>query len=168
MTAKARLTENSGYSTTQAEIHSAPRTGINDLQGWSAKGLAGRGVLIDYASYAARNGISVDHFAPHSVTLGSVKAIAEEQGVEFRTGDVLFLRTGYVAAYQALGQEERERVAGVREWCGLAQSRETTEWLWERQFSAVASDTPGFELRRKCFPPRPVPVVAQASAANCA
>ena len=119
------------------------------MQSWSSKGLAGRGVLIDYASYAARNGIAIDHFGPHGVTLDSVKAIAEEQGVEFRTGDVLFLRTGYVAAYQALSQEERVKVAGVREWCGLAQSRETTEWLWERQFAAVASDTPGFELRRR-------------------
>lgn len=124
-------------------------------------------MLIDYASYAARNGISIDHFTPHGVTLASVKAIAEEQGVEFRTGDVLFLRTGYVAAYRALGQDERARVAGVREWCGLAQSRETTEWLWERQFAAVASDTPGFELKRKCCSSGRLPSGVQWSAANC-
>lgn len=106
-------------------------------------------MLIDYASYAQRNGITVDHFASHAVTLQSVKAIAEEQGVEFRTGDVLFLRTGYAAAYQGLGQNDRLMVAGVREWCGLAQSRETTEWLWEHQFAAVACDAPGFEVRRE-------------------
>lgn len=120
------------------------------MQSWNAKGLAGRGVLIDYASYAKRNGITIDHFAPHGVTLESVKAIAKEQGVEFRTGDVFFLRTGYSAAYQALDQASRTKVASVREWCGLAQGRETTEWLWERQFAAVTCDAPGFEVRRRC------------------
>lgn len=135
---------------TQAQIHDSPRTEINGLQSWSAKGLAGRGVLIDYASFASRSGITIDHFAPHAIILQNVKDIAAEQGVEFRTGDVLFLRTGYAAAYKALSQEERVRVASVREWCGLAQSRDTTEWLWKRQFAAVASDSPGFEVRREC------------------
>lgn len=69
--------------------------------------------------------------------------------MEFRQGDVLFLRTGYVAAYKGLDASGREKVSGVREWCGLGQSRETTEWLWERQFAAVASDSPGFEVRRE-------------------
>lgn len=67
----------------------------------------------------------------------------------FREGDVLFLRTGYVKAYAGLSSEERVKVAGVKEWCGLGQSQETTEWLWERQFAAVVSDSPGFEVRRK-------------------
>ena len=106
--------------------------------------------MIDYSSYAARNGIAVNPFEPHPITLSSVKAIAEEQGVEFRVGDVLFIRTGYAEAYQRLTQEARANVARVKEWIGLAQSRETTEWLWERQFAAVASDNPGFELRREC------------------
>lgn len=144
-------TDSKWCSTTQEEIHSAPRTAINGLQTWNSKALAGRGVLIDYASYAKRQGISVDHFTPHGITLESVKAIAEEEGIEFRSGDVLFLRTGYAAAYQTLDREGRTRVSGVREWCGLAQSRQTTEWLWERQFAAVASDSPGFEVRRKFF-----------------
>jgi hypothetical protein len=92
----------------------------------------------------------VNHFAGHAISVEDVLAIAEEQGVEFRTGDVLFLRTGYVAAYKALDAQDRERVSNVREWCGLGQSRETTEWLWKRQFAAVVSDSPGFEVRREC------------------
>jgi hypothetical protein len=31
----------------------------------------------------------------------------------------------------------------------LFQGEETTKWLWERQFAAVVSDSPGFEVRRK-------------------
>lgn len=135
--------------TTQSDIHASDRTSINSLQSWCSRGLAGRGVLIDYASYAHRRGVDVRHFSPHAITLEDVLAVAKEQKVDFRPGDVLFLRTGYVAGYKGLDAEERERVSGVREWCGLGQSRETTEWLWQRQFAAVASDSPGFEVRRE-------------------
>ncbi|KAL3475207.1 hypothetical protein BJX99DRAFT_259673 [Aspergillus californicus] len=135
--------------TTQTDIHASPRTEINSLQSWCSRGIAGRGVLIDYVSYAQRRGIdtAIDHFSPHAITLEDVLSIASDQNVEFRPGDLLFLRTGYVAAYKALDTSGRERVANVREWCGLAQSRQTTQWLWERQFAAVASDSPGFEVR---------------------
>lgn len=138
------------FRTTQADIHASDRTSINGLQSWSTRGLAGRGVLIDYASYAKRHGIDVHHFSGHAITLESVLGVIKEQGVDIQTGDVLFLRTGYVTAYKDLDKTGREKVADVREWCGLGQSRETTEWLWEKQFAAVASDSPGFEVRRKC------------------
>ncbi|QKX59316.1 uncharacterized protein TRUGW13939_06448 [Talaromyces rugulosus] len=133
--------------TTQADIHASARTAINGLQSWSARGLAGRGVLIDYASYAKRHGIDVHHFSGHAITLENVLNVIKEQGVDLLPGDVLFLRTGYVAAYKELDKAGRERVASVREWCGLGQSRETTEWLWQKQFAAVVSDSPGFEVR---------------------
>jgi kynurenine formamidase len=135
--------------TTQADIHASDRTSINGLQSWSARGLAGRGVLIDYASYAKRHNIDIHHFSGHAITLENVLDVIKEQGVDLFPGDVLFLRTGYVEAYKALDEAGRERVAVVREWCGLGQSRETTEWLWQKQFAAVASDSPGFEVRRK-------------------
>ncbi|OQO00725.1 hypothetical protein B0A48_13216 [Cryoendolithus antarcticus] len=117
--------------TTQEEIHSGPRTSANSLQPWTARGIAGRGVLIDYASWAAEKGISYDHFAKYGIPIRDVKAIAASQGVSFVAGDILFLRTGYVKAYRELS----------------AKRKETTEWLWERQFAAVASDSPGFECR---------------------
>ncbi|OAL46297.1 putative cyclase [Pyrenochaeta sp. DS3sAY3a] len=131
----------------QKDVHAADRTAVNGLQPWTQKGIAGRGVLIDYASFAEKHGIQISHFAPHAITLKDVFAVAREQKTEFRTGDILFLRTGYVAAYKSLMKEKREEVAGVREWCGLGQSKETTEWLWQNQFAAVASDSPGFEVR---------------------
>jgi kynurenine formamidase len=108
--------------------------------------------LIDYESYARRHGMQAIYFSPHAIKLEDVQAIAKEQNVQFHSGDVLFLRTGYVSAYKNLDSESRERVAGLREWCGLGQSRETLEWLWERQFAAVASDSPGFEVRRELGP----------------
>jgi hypothetical protein len=37
-------------SVTQADIHDTPDSTINGIDGWSEKAIAGRGVLIDYAS----------------------------------------------------------------------------------------------------------------------
>ncbi|KAL2204654.1 putative cyclase [Sarocladium strictum] len=132
---------------TQADVHASSRTAVNGLQPWTKKGLVGRGVLLDYASYAAKNNIQISHFSPHPITLSDILAIAQDQNVKFQIGDILLLRTGYAAAYKTLDEAKRVEVAGVKEWCGLAQSRETTEWLWERQFAAVVSDSPGFEVR---------------------
>lgn len=146
---KTGSSTNARLRATQADVHAGERTTVNGLQPWTKKGLAGRGVLIDFASYAAKNGINVSHFSPHAITLADVKAVAQNQGVSFREGDVLFLRTGYVKAYADLSSDDRIKVSGVKEWCGLGQGQETTEWLWERQFAAVVSDSPGFEVRRK-------------------
>ena len=100
-------------------------------------------------SYAERNGLQVSHFEGFAITLDQVLAIAAEQKLELHTGDILFLRTGFTTAYKTLDQDQRRDVASRKEWCGLGQSRETTEWLWKRQFAAVASDSPGFEVKRK-------------------
>ena len=100
-------------------------------------------------SYAERNCIQVSHFEGFAITLEQVLAIAAEQKLELHTGDVLFLRTGFTTAYKALDKDQRRDVASRKDWCGLGQSKETTEWLWERQFAAVASDSPGIEVKRK-------------------
>ncbi|CAK7235429.1 hypothetical protein SBRCBS47491_009290 [Sporothrix bragantina] len=114
---------------------------------WAERGIAGRGVLVDYVSWAKRQGKNVQFFQKHPIPIDDIKAIVAEQGLTIRKGDILLLRTGYAAAYQQLSREERVDVASVREWIGLGQGRETTEWLWDSQFAAVASDSPGFECR---------------------
>lgn len=136
-------------SATQEEIHSTERTAVNGLQPWTRKALMGRGVLIDFMSYANRHGIEVSHFEGFAITLDQVLAIAAEQKVELLQGDILLLRTGFTTAYKTLDDDQREDIATRKEWCGLGQSRETTRWLWEQQFAAVVSDSPGFEVRRK-------------------
>jgi hypothetical protein len=139
-------------SVTQADIHdSKTMNPTNGLHTWSKRAIAGRGVLIDYASWAEREGIKYEAFAQHPITIDVVLKIAAEQNVAFKEGDILFLRTGYVNAYAKLSSEERVNVASVKAWIGLGQSKETTEFLWKNQFAAVASDSPGFECRRKFF-----------------
>lgn len=136
-------------SATQEEIHSTERTAVNGLQPWTKKALMGRGVLIDFMSYANRHSIEVSHFEGFAITLDQILAIAAEQKVEMLQGDILLLRTGFTTAYKTLDDDQRRDIATRKEWCGLGQSRETTRWLWEQQFAAVVSDSPGFEVRRE-------------------
>ena len=111
--------------------------------------MAGRGVLIDFVSWAIEHGKSYQTFEQYGIRLDDIKAVAKAQGTQFQRGDILLLRTGYIAAYNKLTAEQRAAVATVKEWCGVAQSEQATEWLWDCQFAAVASDSPGFECRRE-------------------
>jgi hypothetical protein len=61
---------------------------------WAKKGIIGRGVLIDYYSYALEEGIEYDPWSYHKIPVSVVKKIAERRGVVFQPGDILLLRTG--------------------------------------------------------------------------
>lgn len=79
---------------TQADIHSANDTTINGIDAWAERGIAGRGVLVDYFSWAQEKGIQYDTTQRHPISLDHVKTILEEKSVQIRAGDILFLRTG--------------------------------------------------------------------------
>jgi hypothetical protein len=61
---------------------------------WAKAGIVGRGVLLDYPSYAARNGIKINPLDHYAVSLKVAKEMAKECGFEFQAGDIILLRTG--------------------------------------------------------------------------
>ncbi|KAH8697925.1 hypothetical protein BGW36DRAFT_296655 [Talaromyces proteolyticus] len=132
---------------TQDDIHNDRSSTVGSSSLWAEGlgGIVGRGVLIDYHTWAGENGIQYNPLAAYPIPLNTVKLIAHENGIEFRSGDILFLRTGFVKGYLQLNSTDREKQSIVSHFPGLSQSRQTTEWLWERQFSAVAADSPAFE-----------------------
>ncbi|KAF7553874.1 hypothetical protein G7046_g6974 [Stylonectria norvegica] len=134
---------------TQDDIHSSADSSVNGIDAWAKRGIAGRGVLIDYDTWARKNGVNYDRLSTHPITLKEVKTIAEESRISSRTGDLLIIKTGFVEAYSQLTREEKVAYATNHKWPGLAQSREVAEWLWQNQFAAVAADNPAFE----CTPP---------------
>jgi hypothetical protein len=110
-------------------------------------GIVGRGVLIDYADWCDKRGLAISAFESVPVELADVKAIAAEYGIEFHTGDILFLRTGYIREYEKLAEEAQKALA-VRDapnFIGLEAGKGTLKWLWDHQFAAMASDCPSFE-----------------------
>ncbi|CAL5867825.1 uncharacterized protein PFLUO_LOCUS2046 [Penicillium psychrofluorescens] len=141
---------------TQDDIHSDPCSTINGLDAWSAKGIAGRGILIDYVDWAHERGIQYDALTNHPIPVDHVKEIISEKNITIRQGDILFMRTGYVQAYAKLTELEREDLSKRRGSPGLGQGRETTEWLWKSQFAAVVADSVAFECSRESFLPRPL------------
>ena len=107
----------------------------------------GRGVLLDYATWAEGQGIPVDHFSSQSIPISTLQEIAAAQGTEFKPGDILFVRSGWVRAFTQLSQEQAAAWAGITTppSVGVESSEKTLLWLWETGFAAVAGDMPGFE-----------------------
>lgn len=64
-----------------------------------------------------------------------------------RPGDVLLIRSGFTAAYNALSAPEKLALSerSSADFIGVESTEELLEWLWESQLAAVAGDAPAFE-----------------------
>ncbi|KAK8132023.1 hypothetical protein PG999_000196 [Apiospora kogelbergensis] len=113
----------------------------------TSRGITGRGVLLDWAFYAKEKGLAYSPFDAFAITLAQLLEVAQLQKTTFRPGDILFVRTGWVEAYQKLSMEERGALPyrQIRSSCGVEASEEAIQWHWDNQFAAVASDTVAYE-----------------------
>jgi kynurenine formamidase len=103
---------------------------------WSA-GICGRAVLVDLGE-----GLGLARGEGREISGAEVDACARRQGVELRAGDVLLLRTGWLAGHLALEPGERPPEVTAP---GLAPDDATARWLEERRLAAIAADNPGLE-----------------------
>jgi hypothetical protein len=124
----------------------------NGIQVWARRGIAGRGVLIDYQRWAAGQGIAYSPGERHEITVAALQAAADLQGVRIEPGDILLVRSGWIAWYLSLDADAHARLASAPVTAaGLAQGEETLRYLWNNHFAAVAGDTVAFEA----FPAHP-------------
>ncbi len=129
----------------------AGKLGIDTM---ARRGIAGRGVLLDVARCFATRGRRIDFFAPELITPDDLEACAGAQGVEVRTGDVLLVRTGWLAWYSNEATPEVREAISDRDQLkapGLGPAEEMAGWLWDQHVAAVAADNPALEV----WPPRP-------------
>ncbi|KAG0159471.1 hypothetical protein PDIDSM_6993 [Penicillium digitatum] len=80
--------------TTSEEISDRQNDRQNDrigLQHWAREGIAGRGVLIDYATWAEKKGMEYTTFSTHQVRFADILENAEENNITFQRGDILFV-----------------------------------------------------------------------------
>ncbi|KAJ5815636.1 hypothetical protein N7474_007413 [Penicillium riverlandense] len=129
---------------------SSTRIGI---QHWAREGICGRGVLLDYARYAAKHGIEYSSFSDHAIPLSVLIKVAQEQKVTFKFGDILFIRIGLVKEWETeMTPSEKTAYATTTSPChaGVEGTTETLRWIWDTGFAAVASDALSFEA----YPPR--------------
>ncbi|MBK1783502.1 cyclase family protein [Prauserella cavernicola] len=119
-----------------------PRLSIHH---WARAGILGRGVLLDVAAHLP----GVDPLSEHSITPDDLRAVASAQGTEIRPGDILCLRTGWLAAYRALEPEGKAAIAAEKAGlssAGLAADESTAELLWDWHIAAVSADNPAVEV----------------------
>lgn len=137
---------------TRAEVEADP--GLLGIDVWARHGILGRGILVDIARHSERIGRTIDYRDNDTFDVDVIEEAAADQGVVFEVGDVLLLRTGWMAFYCGLDARERAEMPRPLRAPGLAPTRETVAWLWDRHFSMVAADNPALEA----FPsPTPEP-----------
>jgi hypothetical protein len=127
----------------------SPTIGVNR---YAERAIVGRGVLIDIDRHLRARGKALDQRSgePFPVTL--LDEVARAQGVEFRSGDILLMRSGWMRAYfDEWSADDRARLPKALRCPGLVQSRETVAWLWDHGIAIGASDNLGFE----CIPAVP-------------
>ena len=121
------------------------------IDNWARRGIVGRGVLIDFPRYVESGGRAWVPNEKYSITGEEIEACAAHEGVELRSGDILLLRTGWLAWHKTLDEAGRaalkgratgENAIGVP---GLDGSKATAGWLWDRQIAAIAADNVALE-----------------------
>ncbi|KAK9366200.1 hypothetical protein V1509DRAFT_296348 [Lipomyces kononenkoae] len=137
--------------TTREEIQT-PGNGRIGIQHWAKQGIVGRGILVDYASWAKEKGIKYSSFSLHIITLAEIKAVMQHYKVESRPGDLLFIRIGLIKEWDDMtsAQKDAYGAAVVPHHAGLEESDDMLRWLWDSHFVAVASDAVSWEV----FPPQ--------------
>lgn len=98
--------------------------------------IIGRGVLLDVARHRR-----VEHLGPNEVILpDELDAVAAAQGVAFRSGDILLVRTGWYRDF--LARHDGESWA----WEAPGISWRCAEWCHGKDIAAVAADNVGVEV----------------------
>lgn len=110
-------------------------------------GIVGRGVLLDYISWAESQGRQPSTLQTTQIPLSDLKKVAAAQNLSFHPGDILFVRSGYMKSFQALSADQVESYASqpIHPAIGVQAGEEILRWVWENRFSAVAGDMPAFE-----------------------
>jgi kynurenine formamidase len=119
---------------TDDEIDRTGELGINRV---SARGIVGRGVLIDVVGYKAARGEAWDPHQRYKITAGELDQVLAHHNVELEADDILLLRTGWWPS--------RLKISEMEGSAGLDPSNETAAWLWDHQVAAVAADNGAVE-----------------------
>lgn len=106
----------------------------------------GRGVLIDYKNWADANGKKYNPFTDHRITIEEIETIAKEEGVTFKQGDIIIIRSGFTEAMTGISDEEQIQNLSSQRVCGVEGTPESAKWFWNKHFAAVSGDALTFEV----------------------
>ncbi|KAI1214809.1 uncharacterized protein F4807DRAFT_9335 [Annulohypoxylon truncatum] len=139
---------------TQDDIHGCGPDGkkstVNGIHAWTDQGIVGRGILIDHHSWRQRQPPSsvtpYDSFSSLSIPLTELLACLASQDTVPRFGDILFIRSGFLATLPSKPSSfiSSHRSVVPHHFGGVERSENILRWIWSN-FSAVAGDQPSFE-----------------------
>ncbi|OCK84665.1 hypothetical protein K432DRAFT_389370 [Lepidopterella palustris CBS 459.81] len=126
---------------------SGPDTLALSIDAWCDQGIVGRGVLLDYYRWTQETGKHYDLLSTHPIKAEDLKACAKAQGVEFKKGDILLIRSGWKVGYESMTAEEKLAWCDKTPttWTGVETSIDNARFFWDTGFSACGGDAPGFE-----------------------
>lgn len=129
------------------------RSCVEEVRATRAEGILGRGVLIDYASWAEKQGIKYSTFSNYEIRLRDIQQIATECDIHFQPGDLLFIRLGVTKEWDTqMTAEDKLAYSNSPdpEHAGVEATVDVLRWVWDNQFSAVAGDMISWEVRVSC------------------
>jgi len=105
---------------------------LNLYVDWATHGICGRGVLLDLVSYLEKKNGSLPYnpWQTYSITVPMLEEVAKAQGVEFRTGDILMLRIGFIRKYMSEHTRQEERDGLTEKFAGIEQSEDMKRFIW--------------------------------------
>jgi hypothetical protein len=120
-------------NTTMDDIHKAENRPENFLgiHNFAEQGIVGRGILVDFARWRERQTSNkelaeFECFKATPIKLEWIKQILQEQDTEVRFGDILIVRSGFMAAYLKLSSSDVQSLieSNPPPVCGVEQSDE--------------------------------------------
>ena len=123
------------------------------LQVSAEKGIAVRGVLLDFAGWKDSREEKYDAFSAYAISTEELDAIADWQGLPedwSKPGDMLLIRTGWTRRYRSLNDTEKALLPlGDGASAGMEASSASARWLWNKKLSLVGADNVAFETVRE-------------------
>lgn len=110
----------------------------NTIDHWARRGIAGRAVLLDMAGAWRDRGEVLDPASATEFCVADLEYARERARIEYEPGDILVIYTGFAEYFSQLSTAQRTGMEFVSP--GLAHSEDICRYLWDSQFSAVASD----------------------------
>ena len=115
---------------------------------WAQRGIVGRAVLADVGRWRVAQGRPIRYRDSDPIEVDEIAACLAAQGSVVREGDILLMRTGWVAWYETLPRSTREELADplLFRAPGLVPGERTFEFLWDLHIAAIGADNPGVEI----------------------
>lgn len=114
---------------------------------WARQGIVGRAVLADVGRWRSSVGRPLRPDSTDGIEPSELLGTLDTQGVTVEVGDILLVRTGWLAWYRGLDDAgRRDQAHRSSPSCGLRAGTDMAATLWDLHIAAVAADNPALEV----------------------